>query len=636
MRSLPPPATSLLAVAVLVAGLLLPWGAPARAEVASEARTPAEIFERKQHVGECLRYVARDLKARWEADKTQPPAEVVLVIDPTTSMKDEIETLQASLESAWAEGPAGMPIGVYGIQAGAWKAPSRLPKDAKGALAGLAFLPSDGPRNMLAGVREAAEHFLETEGGPKAMLLVTQDFDGGEDDIEETREVVLDCGAAFYCIAGEAAFERAWLQEYEARDYPHLGLTERYNPSPRKLKKGSLYYGGETAFGLVPYRWEFDLAQADFVWVRPPRYPVPSGFGYWTLATLSYTSGGRYFVYDFGLPASHASRLPTPEPKEAGKTDPAKKKRKGWWRGRAKKQAEARRKKGKTTYDYARMALFAPDLRPRARVLKSLGKDWRAQTIVRVWEHLANDATPVIQRIGVLEKRGGSLTTRPERPVRSVSPPLTWFEDMDDVKKATRFIKDRLNAVQTSLKWWESANGKERKTKPGEDPLQERIEADFQLLGVQLRKVRFHHGEALAALKSIKPLDVTYRRVRILPRPLVMGVELPPKKIDLGDEEREARFAEVFLAQSRIARKYVDTPWSFILKKGWMLTFTKDVQIIEPERDVRKRRNDERDGDGKGGKKGKKKPPPKPTPKPKPPAGPRPGSSGGGPVTGGK
>jgi len=211
--------------------------------------------------------------------------------------------------------------------------------------------------------------------------------------------------------------------------------------------------------------------------------------------------------------------------------------------------------------------------------------------------------------------------------------PLSWFEDMDDVKKASAFIRERLQAVETTIRWWESANGKEREQKPGQDPLNERIEADFQLLGVQLRKVRFHHNEALAALKSIKPLDVTYRKVRILPRPIMIGVEMPRELPDLKDEVRDARFSEVLLAQARMANKYPDTPWSAVLKKGWMMTFTKDVHILPQEREVRKRRPENRERDGK--KKGKPKPPPKPpTPKPKPPPGARPGSGGGGPVTG--
>jgi len=583
------------------------------AEGSSEARTSAEIYERKQRVAECLVYVARDLKTRWEADETQAPAELVLVIDPTTTMKDEIDAVRAALKDVWLEGPPGLRIGIYGIRADVWAAPSRLPSDADGHLASLAFLPIDGPRNILASVRDAAERFADRDGdGPRALLLISQEYEGSEDDVEATRDAILDCGAAFYCICGEAGFERAWLQEFEARDYPDRGITERYNPRPRKHAKNALYYGGDVAFGLIPYRWEFDLAQSDFVWVRPPRYPVPSGFGYWALATLCYTSGGRYFVYDFTLPANHPARFAPRDPK----------KKKSWL---------ARRRK--TTYDYSRLALLAPDLRPRARVLKILNKDWRVQTIVRIWERLANDALPVVQRLGALERRGSTLVTRPERPVRSQTPPLTWFEDMRDVKKARGFVADRLAAVETTIKWWEAANGKERTEKAGQDPLKERIEADFQLLGVQLRKVRFHHNEALAALASIKPLDVTYRRARILPQPFMTGVAMPKQKVDLKDDVRNARWAEVFLAQARVARKYPNTPWSAVLAKGWMMTFRKDVQIIPQERNVRKTRPKSREGDGDGGKNGKK-PPPKPTPKAPPPPGPRPGSGGGGPVTG--
>ena len=47
-----------------------------------------------------------------------------------------------------------------------------------------AFLPMDGPKSILAGVREAAASLAETDGGPKALLLISQEFDGGEDDVE--------------------------------------------------------------------------------------------------------------------------------------------------------------------------------------------------------------------------------------------------------------------------------------------------------------------------------------------------------------------------------------------------------------------------------------------------------------------
>ena len=60
----------------------------------------------------------------------------------------------------------------------------------------------------------------------------------------------------------------------------------------------------------------------------------------------------------------------------------------------------ARLKARKTTYDFSRLALLAPDLRPRRKILKDLSRDWRVQTIIRVWEHLANDALPIVQRLG--------------------------------------------------------------------------------------------------------------------------------------------------------------------------------------------------------------------------------------------
>ena len=611
-----------LLATLLALGPLLGAGAVqvAVAEVSSEARTPAEVYERKKNLLTCLSYVVRDLKARSEAAASQGPAELLLVIDPTTTLKDEIDLLRRGLKDAWLAGPVGLRIGVYGMGADEYQAPSRLPNDADSQLASLAFLPVDGPRSVLAGVRAAAERLDTKSDGPKALLLVTQDYDGGEDDVEKTRDAVLECGAAFYCVAGESGFERTWVQEFQARDYVDEGLTERFNPAPRRLTANALYYGGEVAFGLVPYRWEYDLAQSDFVWVRPPRYPVPSGFGYWSLATLCYTAGGRYFVYDFSLPASHPSRAePSGSEQERGKGKKPKG-RKRWMKGA----------KGKSEFDYSRLALLAPDLRPRGKILKDLNRDWRVQTIVRVWEHLANDALPVIQRLGSLERRGGRLVPRPERPVRSTNPPLGWFEDMNDVKQAAAFVKKRLAAVQTALKWWESANGKERSAKPGADALQERVEADFQLLGVQLRKVRFHHNEALAALATIKALDVTYRTARIVPRPIAVGVDLPARRINLGSDERDARFAEVILATARMARKYPGTPWSLLLKKGRLMTFEKVVRII-PEEGGRERKP----RDKKGGK-GESKPPPAKLPRsrPAPKPGPRPGSSGAGPTTG--
>ena len=582
----------------LAALLLGPGALPLRlalGDSATEARTPAEIYERKGRIADCLEYVAKDLKARQEADKSQASAQLLLVVDPTSSMKDEIAAMQAGLEAAYRAGPPGMRIGVYGIQADEVLPPTTIARKVSGSLEALAFLPVNGPKNLMAHVRAAARRFDEDRGeGPRALLLVTQEGGEAEDDVEKTREAVFDAGCAFYCIAGEAAFERPWVQTFTPRDYAAFALTERFNPEPRKRPQGALFYGGEAAVGLLPYTWEHDLAQMSFYWVKPPKYPVPSGFGFWGFASLAYTSGGRYFVYDFSAPALS-------------------------------KKQNARRK---SLYDFSRLAHLAPDLRPRSRILKDLGKDWRARTIVRIWEHLANEAVPVIQDIGNLELKGSRLAFRPSRPVRSASRMPTWLTDMDEVKKAKGYIRERQEAVHKALKWWNAANGKERTVPAGADPLRERIEADFQLLGVHLRKVCFHLGEALAALDSIKPLDVTYRRARILPKQLLVGTKLPSKKIDLEDEDRNAAFAAAFLSQGRVARRWPNTPWSLVLEKGRMLTFYKDVRIIEPERKVKKQKP-------KAGKGKKDQPPaPAPKPKPKPAPGPRPGSGSGGPVTG--
>lgn len=592
-----PPARGLLGGLLLVAlGALGPPG-PRPAGASTEARTPAEVYERRGAIADCLVYVAGNLKTRVEADPAVGTAQLLLVLDPTASLKDEIEALAAALEEAWDAGPRGMGIGVYGAGAGEYTPPTRIPSTVEGALAALAFLPANGPKNLHEAVREAAARFAKEAPGARALLLVTEEGGEAEDDVELTRRALFDAGAAFYCIAPEAGLERPWTLTFEAREVPERGLTERFHPEPRKRPRGELFYGGDVALGLVPYGWEFDLAQADFVWVRPPRYPVPSGFGYWNLATLCHSSGGRYFVYDFSAPAAGRVR-------NAQRT---------------------------TLYDYSRLALLAPDLRPRPRILKDLAKDWRALAIVRIWEHLANEAVPVVQTLGHLERKGSGLALRPARPVRSTAPPPTWFADLDEVRKGQRFFQDRAAAVEQALKWWEGANARERTEKPGEDPLKERVEADFQLLGVQLRKVDFHLKEALAALATIEPLDVTYRRARIVPRPLAAGVRLPERAIDLGDETRNARLAEVLLGAGRVAERYAGTPWALVLQKGWMVTFAKDVQVIEPEREVRRPRPDPK-GEGSGAEPAAPAPPP--APPPPPPPGPKPGSGSGGPTTG--
>ena len=71
----------------------------------------------------------------------------------------------------------------------------------------------EGP---LAGVLYPARPPVYRDDGGE--LFVSSDAEG-EDDVEDTRDELLDAGAAFYCIAPEAAFERCWLEDWNPRSY---------------------------------------------------------------------------------------------------------------------------------------------------------------------------------------------------------------------------------------------------------------------------------------------------------------------------------------------------------------------------------------------------------------------------------
>ncbi len=573
-------------------------GAPPRVwgEASSEARTPAEVYERRSNVSDCLAYVARDLKTR-AGTPAKGDSVLLLVVDATASLAGELAELAAGLDGAFREGPRGLHIGVLAV-GGDVTEPSMIPTRARGALDALRLLPIEGVKNLLEAVRDGAALLAQSAAtGPRALLLVTEEGGDGEDDIEATRAALLETGAAFYALAGEAAFERGWAYDFEARKDPGAGWVERFSPEAKK-RESSLYFGGEVAYGLVPYRWELDLAQTEFLWAQPPRYPVPAGFGYWPLASLAYTSGGRYFLHDFTQAA-----LP-----------------------------EGRAERRKTLYDVSRLALLAPDLRPRARILKDLAKDGRSRAIVRIWEHLADEALPLLQDLGTLECSASGLSVRPARPVRSSVFPALWYEDGDDLEKAREYVTRRVVALDQALTWWAQENAKAREEAPGADPLRERIEADFQLLGAQLRRARFHLGEAQAAQASIRPLDVMQRRARIVPVPLAIApAEIGQRPApDLGDPDRNARLADLLATLTHMRSRYAGTPWALILEKSWLISFKKDVQIVEPEEEQPERPKPD---EGKG--KGKMPPPGPPAPPPAPPpAGPRPGSGGAGPTSG--
>jgi hypothetical protein len=594
--------------AVVLLALLL--GAAPRAREAGaapgnvEPRNPADVYERnKRSLKDVLVHVTGDLRVRAAAmtggEAGGPQGVLVLVVDPTPSLREEMEELRLALPAAVAAGPpAGTRVGVLGAAA-EWTPPTDAAA-AGGALVVLRSVPLGGQKNLLEAVREAASELRAPSTEPRAILLVSEEGGDGEDDVEATRDLLQGRGVSFYSVAREAAFERPWEYDFRAREVPDLGLTQRWNPAPRKRTKGELFYGGDVAFGLVPYRWEleaFPLAQTEFAWAGAGRFPVPSGFGYWPLASLSWSTGGRCFVYNFRAPGART--------KEQDRT--------------------------LELYDFGFLNQFAPDLRPRSDVKDDLERDGRARTIVRIWDLLADEEAPLVLDRGTLERQGEGLAARPMLPVRSSTDFPVVYDSDSSLSKAKDVADQRRRRAEQALSWWTDESRRERTPTPGRQPgpLARRVEADFDLLGFQLLKVRFHWGEIRAALDTIRPEQVQGGRLtRLDPVPIALGSSTLRRDLSLGTPRREADFAEMLTSGRRLQTRYHATPWELFVQKG--VAFTVGTRTVEPRPPPIPPSTPPPP---------QKRPPSQPAP-PRPPAPPppppeRPGSANGGETTGG-
>ena len=519
---------------------------------------------------------------------------LVLVVDPTASSRSDLGELRDALVDVAAEGPRGLRIGVLGAAA-EWTAPGHV-GDARSALTALATVPLNGDKNLLEAVREAVGSLPDAPSEARAVVLVTRDGGDGEDDLEATRALLLAKGVVFHSVAPEAAFERPWIYDFKAREDVDLGLTQRWNPMPRARRKGELFYGSEVAFGLTPYRWElepFPFAQAEFAWAGRGRFPVPSGFGYYDLATLSWSTGGRCFVFNFKAPGARTI--------EQDRT--------------------------LSLYDMGFLNLFAPDLRPRAEVLRALEQDRTATTIVKVWDLLSSEDEPLVLDHATLERAGSGLLARPMLPVRSGTDFEVTYRLWSQVERAIETATARKKRVEQALALWTDEARREITPTPGAktDPLRERSQADFDMLGAQLLKVRFHWGEVIAALGTIQKAQLDgEHELRLDPVPLAHGVTVLKEGLRLPDASRAAAFVDLMAAARRILNKYHSTPWALMVQKGDTFTFRVDSRELKPPPIPK----------GEAPKPSKPSAPPAPPPPPPPPE--RPSSGLGGPTTGGR
>src|SRR5205814_2263761 len=97
-----------------------------------DPRNPADVYERnKTSMKDVFAHVASDLRARAEqwpkAEKDPAPGGVlIVVVDPTTSMKAEMLEMREALIEAVATGPkAGLRVGVLGAGA-EWTPPGHV------------------------------------------------------------------------------------------------------------------------------------------------------------------------------------------------------------------------------------------------------------------------------------------------------------------------------------------------------------------------------------------------------------------------------------------------------------------------------------------------------------------------------
>jgi hypothetical protein len=299
-------------------------------------------------------------------------------------------------------------------------------------------------------------------------------------------------------------------------------------------------------------------------------FPLSSGFGPYPLMRAAAVTGGRYVLWSWN---------------PSGRSD--------------------------LTYDYARVNLFAPDLRSRKTIHGEIRSRPLAMALLDVWHAISNEKIAIAISTPPLAKDG-------RKPLEMVEARGEWFlahswETPRDHKVFLVVVKRYRDAVVKAIARLDDV----LRTAPTDGP-DRRYHADALLLRHILLVKKFQLGEALAAGKTcpenawddenlVPTLDPeTFLRQEDDPEMVI------PEDIEVHDK---ALGEEVVKARARHLARFAGTPFGELVARNPVLTYR--VRLVPYGRGVPTRETpSESDGEG-------------PSTPPR-----APGSGPGGPVTG--
>jgi len=439
--------------------------------------------------------------------------------------------------------------------------------------------------NVMADLRRVARAY-DGWRGPRNILLLTNLGAPIEENLEGTLRALKRDGFRLSVVAGETALSRPWTAT------PALPPEYKLRPmGSRKDADPTMYAACDVAFPQTPDLFDVQLADTVFrIFLgrfAGTKVPMPSGFGYYHLARLCKETGGRYFTYSFVK--SRARTI---------------------------------------------LRLMEPDLRNRAEITRSIAGNPLARAVYRAWSRLSDRQYAVIRRNAPFDT--SRMVPQGETPVMPSRPLRFSFLGKGDAFAMNDLVKKRKREVEAALRDLEKVLVKYRADNPsGVADGDGRWLAHTELMKLQLLRARFHLGEIYEAVKSLLDADYRNKTIRLAPRPMFRGVR-PVRGAELPTASAQIRALHEAIGHTEYMEEhYTGTPWAYWAGLGELRRYRVIMADKGGSKPVAK--SSDKDGEGKGN--GKKPPADKKPGKPKPAGKPdpgKPGSTSGGPATGGK